>query len=238
MFFKNKPEEVVLKKPQTHISFVPFSPMRIPIGIDLSLKSPAVAIYINEQWRTCAFVQRLSDRQIDHPSITLLDPIPTNTKQSDIVRYVYITTKICDFIRTVIIEEHHFSLVDVDVFIEGYVFNQRNCGSSFKLHELGGICKYALYTLGILQIWDIHPSTWKKYTVGTRASKSDTISFVKNCIDLVSVFGITELGQNPPCPVHDIADAIGIVEASRRTDLRITSEQKTNTRKRKRHVRR
>ena len=171
-------------------------------AIDLSLTSPAVAIYdcTLQSWSFLAFEQRSADRWATSDSRVHMAPrIPTTKMASDVERYTHIIRHLVAFLP-------QDSSTACPIILEGYAFNTRRAGSSFKLHELGGILKYQLHARGFV-VHIVPPTQWKKRTVGCKASKVDTVEFVRGIIDLQSVFQCT----GAPNPIQDIADAIAMV---------------------------
>ena len=178
---------------------------KIWIGLDMSLCSPAMAIYRQGQgWNLFAFAQRVREaKHFRHPKIKLFPSIP-NTEELDVVRYNHIL-------------RHLFSVIDaydaskINLFIEGYAY-QAEPGHSSKLYELGGALRHGLLQRSI-PFTVLAPTEWKKGAFGKGfATKSDIVTLVKESpngpqLDLVALFGV----KPEDCPVQDLADACGIV---------------------------
>jgi hypothetical protein len=180
---------------------------------DINNSSPPSTV----KWSFMAFSQRRSDIFCTAQD----DRISIKPKQKcddhDIARYVYITDTIISYINTQR-SIHNISIENINIFIEGYAFKATGSGSSFKLHELGGVLRYALYKNGILppSIRTIYSTQWKAYNVGVKASKFDTMCHIKPILDVQTVFGtFTTCSEKKVFNPHqDISDAIGITLAS------------------------
>jgi Holliday junction resolvasome RuvABC endonuclease subunit len=180
------------------------------VGLDMSLKSPAVCVFCNGIWQLYCFSQKKTKvtRYIDvkpNVSIVIFPTIPKDA--SDAKRYKHII----DFLIPVIPPKSHVS-------IEAYAYPSRQqAGSNFKLHELGGVLKFKLSELE-LDYTSIVASSWKKQTVGKgNATKKDVLDHVLNYephVDLLKILNL-QLKKNDdvPCPAQDLADSICIVKA-------------------------
>lgn len=208
------------------------------IGLDLSLRSPACAVCLKQssgedQWRFAAFAQRKSDLLAAgrDPRVTIYPSIPDKCTRN-VKRYVHIAKHLQDFLQALTADAAPET--DVRVYVEGYAFSMRNCGSSYKLHELGGVVQYMLHTIGITNVQTVYPTQWRsKLGLGTTSSKHAILTHVRPMIDLPHVFGQTSSDKNTPNPLQDIADAICIVLSS----MLVGAEQcvkKTSRKKRKR----
>ena len=185
------------------------------VGIDLSLRSPGVALWNQGVWTIWCFATRKRevglkwispDRQV---SVQTLAPIPSS-KSSDILRYQHIVREI---------ETHCFPCwaADSQIYLEDYIFPKAAVsGSAYKIHELGGILKYTLHLSGFAY-QSVAPSVWKKKISGNHhLSKLQTLQHVQRQIpqlDLLTLFGLNSSGE-PPSPVQDMADAMGVVLAA------------------------
>jgi Holliday junction resolvasome RuvABC endonuclease subunit len=193
--------------------------MTIFIGLDVSLVSPGIAIHntTDASWALYGFAQRIKERLFTctHQSTTihLFPTIPRMSVPNE-ERYEHIRHYIVDNVlaRLAPIPGEH-----VVVGIESYAFGAKNNGSSYKLQELGGVLKHAIWRR--FPTWrqvTIPPTQWKKQALGTgRATKTDALTFIGSngpCIPLMSVLGlvVTKTGDIP-CPAQDLADAACIV---------------------------
>lgn len=182
---------------------------RFQVGMDLSLRSPAIAIHDQQlnTWQCVAFQQRRSDTVAqDGTLLVILPVIPTHT--SDVERYSFIIEHVLRCITTALAGA---PMADVHAILEGYAFKAKGTGSSFKLHELGGAMRYALHACGITAISTIYPAQWKQHTVGNGKGKQATVRYVHPIIDLETRFHCCLTGaKSVPNPIQDIADAIAI----------------------------
>jgi len=138
--------------------------MSIYIGIDLSLVSPGVAVYVHatNQWILYGFAQRAREqsmtRRHHNTSLIMLPPIPAVSTATNEGRYEHIRHYIVD-----VIMGHYTDATCVTVGIESYAFGARNSGSSYKLQELGGVVKHSIWKT--YPHWTqtmIPPTLWKK----------------------------------------------------------------------------
>ena len=182
------------------------------VGIDLSLVSPAIAVYCSslKTWHLYCFAQRICEKgAVLRPSteviMTVLPPIPGSQTASDCTRYEHIRYHIHQVIALL--------APRVTVYVEGYAYSRQN-NATYKLQELGGIIKYDLFKLLGRDCETIPPSKWKKGCSGHgKLSKLEMVDLVQGrgpTIDLFKLFR-RERTQNIPCPLQDIADAVGIV---------------------------
>jgi hypothetical protein len=115
-------------------------PATIVVGLDLSLVSPGVCIYVGNVYKLFYFSQRKRGEAhrncVDRVSVTMLGPIP-GPEYDDTERYYYIASLIT-IVITDAVPEHATSCVEV--YIEHYAFS-KSSAHSFKLHELGGVVK-------------------------------------------------------------------------------------------------
>jgi hypothetical protein len=171
-------------------------------------------------WSFMSFSQRQTDliaSSVDDRIVVYPKQKTYPQKNLDIDRYIYVTDAIINFINT----ERTKQNIDVKncfVFIEGYAFKTSGAGSSFKLHEIGGILRYALSKNGILSesIRTLYPTQWKSCNVGVKASKFDTLCHMKPILNIEKAFQTSTkcTEKKVPNPHQDIADAIGITLAS------------------------
>jgi Holliday junction resolvasome RuvABC endonuclease subunit len=199
------------------------------VALDLSLTSPGIAIVRDAtselQWALGCFAQRVrevksmlgTNRVNNTVTLTVMSMIPASHCASDLERYKHIIDGICNMIDDSI---RHRPAKSINVVIEGYAFmSGPAAGSSYKLHELGGIVKHTLCTNYVgVSINSLGPSQWRKLALGSgRADKRDIIEHVHRCapfVDLLSVFGFPpSTSRVIPNPVQDVADAMGLALA-------------------------
>jgi hypothetical protein len=129
-------------------------------------------------------------------------------------RYEHIRHYIVDHILHNLVPENGERVV---IGIECYAFGAKNSGSSYKLQELGGVLKHAIWRK--FPSWQqviIPPTQWKKQTLKNgRATKADALAFVRShgprvCLLTVLGLTITKSGEIP-CPAQDLADAACLV---------------------------
>ena len=190
--------------------------MSIIIGIDLSLRSPGIASLHKGVWYIWCFATRRrevglcwtsSDQQVTVKTLPAIPPRST----PDIVRYTHIVEQI---------QTHCYPHWPVGscIHIEDYIYPKAALsGSAYKIHELGGILKYSLTRAGFI-FQPVAPSVWKKRMGNSKMSKQETLEHVEKNIpqlNLMSLFGFAPDKKEPPNPVQDMADAVGIVLAER-----------------------
>jgi hypothetical protein len=190
--------------------------MSVHIGLDISLKSPGMAIYESayKKWSLYGFAQ--VKRQIgqtyqtDAVYIELLPPIPNIVGVTpNESRYEHIRHYFVDKILIAFLNSNH-----VTVAVENYAFSARNSGSAYKLQELGGVLKHSIWCrFPSWKLIMVPPSRWKKLTVGCgNATKVQTVDYVRTVgpsLCLLSVLGYSIISSRVaiPCPVQDMADA-------------------------------
>lgn len=195
------------------------------IGIDLSLKSPGLAIYnVKKKIIKCYFFpqrKRETGITIDH-TIGLrilgknekikfqISPFPNGhiPQHCLITKYKTISENIIQAIdsETIGIDKHC-----VRITLEGYAFNARSSSSS-KLHELGGILKYLLH-YNKYEFREIAPTKLKKTFSGKGNADKELMyyTFLKTGFpDLLDPFGFVNC-KGIPNPIQDIVDAIAII---------------------------
>ncbi len=189
--------------------------MSIVIGIDLSLRSPGIATLHQGVWSIWCFATRQREVGLCWTSadqkvtVQTLAMIP-DRKAPDIVRYTHIVDQL---------QTHCYPHWPVGscVHLEDYIYPKAALsGSAYKIHELGGIVKYSLSRAGFT-FQSVAPTTWKKQIGNGRMSKQQTLELVERTIpqlNLLALFGFEGSFKEPPNPVQDLADAIGIVLAS------------------------
>ena len=179
---------------------------------------PPVVVVEDEssKWAFMAFAQRKSDMSVCTDNRITIYPKYKNDIRFDIERYVYVNDSILEYINTQR-KTNEVHIENIKIFIEGYAFKTIGTGSSYKLHELGGILRYSLFKFGILpsSISTLYSTQWKACNVGVSASKFDTLCHVKSIEDIASIFSNTSCSEKKvPNPLQDVADAIGITLAS------------------------
>ena len=183
-------------------------------SIDLSLRSPAMVIFDSHNIRIFCFAQRQKDHNIIKKSIfgewyysfTVFPAI--NSKNSNCERYAHITSFLLSELITI------SKTRALHVRIEDYAYsNQSN--AMFKLMELCGILKQQLFVHEIpFEVVNI--SRWKKNFTGRgNATKQHVYRHAVDkhkIIDLCDVFHHLKCDKNgqPPSPINDIYDSIGI----------------------------
>lgn len=203
---------------------IPLVTKDIIMGLDLSLKSPGIAMHYlsTNTWRLYAFAQNnkhpcYGDNLLSPTvNVRLFPRIPDSKKASDAARYQFIC-------------EHIGSIRDLnrvkEVKMEFYAFTGRNkrekgekskSGNNFKLQELGGACKTMLYKKGIDNITHVVSSSWKKKVVGHGfATKWQVFNHVKtHLVDLSTLFPfeVMDPTKEVPCPIQDLADSMCIAQ--------------------------
>lgn len=185
------------------------------VGLDMSLTSPGIACFSAGVWNLWCFALRKKDENLQWQStdgtvkLKVLPMIP-GPSLPDVDRYRHIITHIQ---RECV--PHWPS--DSRLYLENYVFVKPGlAGSSYKIHELGGILKYELAKTHPF-LTTVAPSVWKKQLTGISGlSKHQTLLYVQSQLpqlDLMNLFGFGST-LIVPNPVQDIADAIGIVMAA------------------------
>lgn len=178
------------------------------MGLDLSLQSPGMSLWNTEKntWHLFGFAQKKSQIGFDkmlqpNVRVKLFDRIPECKKACDAARYRHIVNNFMS-----VIDPKEISKVQ----IEAYAYpSASQAGYNFKLHELGGVIKLALYSKGITEVESVVSSSWKKQVVGVgNATKWQTIHHVRETVvDLMSLFDGTDETKEVPCPWQDLADA-------------------------------
>ena len=186
--------------------------MSIFIGIDLSLRSPGIASFHKGIWSIWCFATRQREVGLcwtsdDQKVMVKTLPIIPCSKAPDIIRYTHIVHQI---------KTHCYPVWPVGscVHLEDYIYPKAMLsGSAYKIHELGGIVKYSLSKAGYT-CQTVAPTAWKKRIGTGRMSKQQTLELVEKTIpqlNLMNLFGLVHSAKDPPNPVQDMADAIGIV---------------------------
>ena len=164
---------------------------KITIGIDYSLTSPAVCLdngnlmffYLTNKKK---WTGQMSEDIIGYEHKEWTDPIQ---------RFTYISDFVFDIIG---------SLVNPQIFIEGYSFGSKGQGL-FQIAENCGILKYRLLQKGY-SYNTVVPSVVKKGATGKGNADKDMMyeAFIKETnIDLKQIFDTEKVGN----PISDIADS-------------------------------
>jgi Holliday junction resolvasome RuvABC endonuclease subunit len=190
----------------------------IYVGIDLSLSSPGLSIYVFNTKQTYAYFYPTRKKDVDRSLILdcswnegtgfHLCPFKEVEKSDLLDRYHRITTDIMDKIN-----QHSSCASNTNIRMEGYAFDARSSSSS-KLHELGGILKYKLHVSGYV-FEEIAPTRLKKWFTNTgRATKEDMNKHFIS-IGFPNLLGIFEMNKckGVPNPVQDIIDACALMQS-------------------------
>ena len=164
---------------------------KITIGIDYSLTSPAVCLdngnlmffYLTNKKK---WIGQMSEDIIGYEHKEWTDPIQ---------RFTYISDFVFDIIG---------SLVNPQIFIEGYSFGSKGQGL-FQIAENCGILKYRLLQKGY-SYNTVVPSVVKKGATGKGNADKEMMyeAFVKETkLDLKKIFDTDKIGN----PISDIADS-------------------------------
>jgi hypothetical protein len=137
--------------------------------------------------------------------------IPGNLTD-DVLRYEHIVQHVKTFVEETVPTSE---IASVRVVVEGYAFSQHN-GSSYKLHELGGMLKYVIHQMGMKKVYTVPPSKWKKdLGISVRGNKWAAFDHAKTVVP-IDLFRATNLPETRtkevPNPVQDMADAICLVQ--------------------------
>jgi Holliday junction resolvasome RuvABC endonuclease subunit len=190
--------------------------MTVLIGLDLSLTSSGICVHdtVLNTWRLYGFAQRKREIGFSTDLVTLFPPVPPSSVCNE-ERYEHIRHHIMKTILEPLSTDLDSRLVRV--LIESYAFAATGSGHSYKLQELGGVIKHAIWKL--CPDWTVEvvpPTSWKKAALGMgRATKHDVVQHVVShgpCVSLLDVLSldVTKTG-GIPCPVQDLADATCLV---------------------------
>jgi hypothetical protein len=182
-------------------------------GLDMSLTSPALAMYNSTTGQLDVVCVAQRKREIglvkrgDKWSVKVIEGCAKGV--IDVVRYKYI---VCHFVEHMLVFCNG-ACEESTVRIEQYAFGA-NGSHSFKLQELGGCLKMALYEAKF-SVEPIAIGSWKKQFTGkgnaTKREVYDTVVALGFAV-LLLCFGLTfSKNGDPPSPINDICDAIGIL---------------------------
>ena len=201
---------------------------RYAIGLDMSLRSPGVAVHDLSRnfWYLAAFAQNKKQEgfvyETSKAKLTLFPQISkeATTIADDLKRYIHLQKYLVKFLCEIIAPEFRDAPF-TQLNIEAYAFVDQTAHSE-KLHEVCGILKYELYKQGFHCMQNIVNTSWKATIIGHgKASKLDTCKFMINngpCLDFLKIFGYDEETLNVddkgekivPSPVSDPCDACAI----------------------------
>jgi len=198
----------------------------IYIGIDLSLNSPGMSIYIENENTVYAYyfptrvkdINRRLDTRIKWNSNArfLLCPFHKQNQAVPLLdRYHSISSTL---VGTIL--KHSKNNNKVRIRMEGYAFGCKSSSTS-KLHELGGILKYQLYLNGF-SVEEISPTSLKKrFSNCGRSSKSNMYEkFLEKGFPMLKETFEMEKCKNVPNPVQDIVDSCALMESFFHTPLK------------------
>jgi len=206
------------------------SEIRFVAGFDLSLTSSACAIYDLQlkKWYICAFTQKAREDvkfyyATANAEVWLLDALPET--HNDVLRYIHVEEHLMKFVCEHIPAQYRKD--QTDVRIEQYAFvGPEHAGHSYKLHEIGGIIKRALWKHGFPHVTPVVVGAWKRTVVGKgNCTKLDVVQFIATHgpkINFLTILGYDEstLAKDEknqavvPCPAQDFADASAIAMAA------------------------
>jgi Holliday junction resolvasome RuvABC endonuclease subunit len=196
--------------------------MRLVIGLDVSLQSTGLAIKEGDAFHVYFFAQRKRElgKHICGPTLSIqaIGDCTTRTVGSSLTEDILRYAKVVDAVTRQIQKHIHSKEDELVILIEDYVYGMKS-GNNYKLIELGGLLKSALYHKFGSQITDfrtISVTTWKHRVVGKgNASKADVLRFVEHTlqVDLLAIFQLLRSTKNVPTPVQDIVDALAICMA-------------------------
>jgi len=209
--------------------------MRLLVGIDMSLSSPAVAIRWEDQttWHVMGFCQRKCDEPFAdlalHEKLRVtLSYYPLNEENRWAKSHTIVTT-ILDYIRRV--QQTRAEPSQVHIFIENYALGMTNSSAVSKLCELGGILRYFIWSAN----WtfsELSPSTAKKHFAGYgKADKSDMLKAysTKHGFPDMSVALKVKPHQHP---LEDMVDAIAMLYTGVHLETMVPPPAKTAKKRR------
>ncbi len=195
------------------------------VGLDLSHKSPGCAIYdiLRNKWHICGFAQFVREEGFHQESadveVRLLDMLPVTS--TDVHKYMHVEKHLMKFLCDRIPQSARRN--STDVRIEQYVFSTAaKSGNNYKLHELGGVIKRALFVANFTHVTPVVPGQWKRTVVNKgNCGKIDVVHYVAKhgpCIDVLKMLGYDEMSLPldekrqiiVPTPSQDLADAVAL----------------------------
>jgi Holliday junction resolvasome RuvABC endonuclease subunit len=215
--------------------------MVVFIGIDMSLRSPAIAIMTIPEQKTTdsnfspSFEYRISFRYVpqnkkqmklrlchNHVTMEPMDLHVSERKKEDGDRMVRYSNVVEEMVS--IIQDQKSQDPCVQVYMEDYAYSIHSSSTSI-LCELGGILKYRLYQNDISV--NLLSPTWikKQFTGKGNANKIDMIRTyhdlgMPNIYDLFGIERRRRDQKNVPSPISDIVDSFAIVHTVFRQDVR------------------
>jgi hypothetical protein len=184
----------------------------IVIGLDLSLRSPGIAVSKPDGSVHCYFYPNRRREQGFSFCTGLFSVQALPCFLSDIRNHIHRSTIIATDILNII--SGHFEGGEVRVNIEGYAFGLAHSAGASRLYELGGIVRQMLFTHDFPYV-EIPPSRVKKLFCGRgNADKRDMYLEFRdrgfpNLIQTMKFKKITN-NNNVPCPVQDIVDSVAL----------------------------
>ena len=172
------------------------------LGLDLSLRSPGIALYdtAKKEWKLRCFanLKREEGVQIGE-KLVVWNRIGGDG--SDHGRYNIILSHIQSFLNGVEV---------TDIVIEGYAFS-KSSAHSVKLHELSGIIKHWLHNTYPCATFTIYPPTkWRKLLhANGHATKDDAVLYVEKEV----LPTVRQALQSVSSPLTDICDAACLIAA-------------------------
>lgn len=180
------------------------------LGLDMSLRSPGLALCSpDNSWTMGYFAQTMRPiTNVDH-RVLRYPAIPGN-KTEDIHRYLHIVRHVKAFVENTVPASE---IPDVHVALEGYAFKIKASGSSYKLHELGGVLKSMLADLKMTKLYIVPPSKWKTdLNLKVKSDKWVAFNLARTLVTPLDLFKATNTPERPtkevPNPVQDMGDAI------------------------------
>lgn len=198
--------------------------MKLTIGLDISVTSPAVCVGVVDEttnitkWHLACFAQRNKDFSAKIPpecnkvTLTVYPRVP-KSKSPDLIRYQHILKYFMQFLA-----KFNPTKENTSIAVEGYAFVPAHlAGSSYKLHEVTGALKCEIFRRWGILTQTIAVGTWKKLSCGKgNVKKIDVVNMVKRelNIDALAVFGMSlSKSGEVPVPVQDMCDSFGIALA-------------------------
>jgi Holliday junction resolvasome RuvABC endonuclease subunit len=199
--------------------------MTVYVGLDLSLRSPGIAVLDTRalSLRTYFFAVRKRERRFRRAVACRIEAdwlqFLTGERAADLSFEVEALEGDLDDMPSLAryghIGRHVAQLCrgdDVRVRFEGHAFDCRTPATT-KLHELGGVVRHILFEAGV-PMDDVAPACVKKcFTQNGRATKADMHAQFRACglPDLLAMFALEARKDSVPTPVQDVVDAVAIL---------------------------
>lgn len=198
---------------------------QVVLALDISVRSPGVAILVRSQgtarWHLYCIAQRQREAALAHRgTIPCADSIDLRVFEApagddDMSKYARVMEMVRVAARAAKAYAHDIGASNVTCLLEGYAFvpSQRR-GFNYKIHEVTGVVKTVIHQeLGDVAT-SVSPVTWKRgIALNAGCSKRDVYHAVQSTVghDL----GILQALMLPStghvmCPANDVADAMGI----------------------------